>query len=198
MEKYERNPNGQYYLPVEFTSSMSLSTHLIYIFLIVVFISSAIYFNFNLTTKSFLFPPIGIICGVCTLVQWMFYGVLKLGRIEIDDHELVFRTIACHKRVPWEKVNEMGTKVINGRYGAKSNVFHIGLNEEDDELPFTRKILAKFFSVRGIPYSIPMNCFPDINRIKLMRTINGIMESHYSYTDKTNENEEDIYPEDEI
>ena len=198
MEKYKRNPNGQYYLPIEFTSSMSLSTHFIYILIIIAFIFSAVYFNYNLTAKSLLLPPIGMFCGICTFVQWIFYGVLKLGRIEIDEHELVFKTITCHKRVPWEKVNEMGTKVINGRYGTKSNVFHIGLNEDDDELPFIRKFFAKLFGLRAIPYSIPMNCFPDINRIKLMRTINGIMKSHYSYTDKTNEDVDDIYPEDEI
>lgn len=198
MKKYKRNPNGQYYLPIEFTSSMSLSTHLIYIFLIFAFISSAIYFNFNLTAKSFLFPPIGIFCGICTLIQWIFYGVLKLGRIEIDEHELVFRTLACHKRVTWEKVNEMGSKVISGRYGAKSNAFHIRLNEEDNELPFIRKVLAKLFGMRGLPYSIPMNCFPEINRIKLMRTINGIMDSRYPRIEDTTEYEEDAHSEDEI
>ncbi len=197
MKKYERNPNGQYYLPVEFTSSMSLSTHLIYIFLIIAFLFTAIYCFFNLTPKNILFPPIAIICGIYTLVQWIYYGVLKLGRLEIDDRELSFRTLTSNKRVPWEKVNEMGSKVIeSGRYGNR-NVFHIGLDEEFDELPFFRKILAKF-GVTGISYGIPMNCFPEINQIKLMRTVNGIMESRYPHTEEANEYEEDVYPEDEI
>lgn len=198
MEKYERNPNGQYYLPIEFTSSMSLSTHLIYIFIIIIFLFLAVYFNFNLTAKSVLFPPIGILCGIYTLVQWIFYGVLKLGKIEINGHELCFRTLVCNKRVSWEKVNEMGSKAIeSGRYGGKRNVFHIGLNEEFDELPFFRKILAKF-GVTGISYGIPMNCFPEINQIKLMRTVNGIMESRYPRTEESEEYDEDVYPEDEI
>lgn len=198
MKKYERNPNGQYYLPIEFTSSMSLSTHLIYIFLIIAFLFTAVYSNFNLTPKSFLFPPIAIICGFYTFVQWIFYGVLKLGRLEIDDRELSFRTLTCNKRVPWEKVNEMGTKVIEGgRYGTKRNVFHIGLKEEFDELPFFRKILAKF-GVTGISYGIPMNCFPEINSIKLMRTINGLMDSRYPHAEESDEYEEEVYPEDEI
>lgn len=199
MEKYERNPNGQYYLPIEFTSSMSLSTHLIYIFVIIAFLFTAVYSILNLTPKSVLFPPIAIICGFHTLVQWIFYGVLKLGRLEIDDRELSFRTLTCNKRVPWEKVNEMGSKVIaSGRYGTKRNVFHIGLNEGIEELPFLRKLLANLFGIRGITYSIPMNCFPDVNQIKLMRTVNGIMESRYPRTEESDEYEEDVYPEDEI
>ncbi len=199
MEKYERNPNGQYYLPIEFTSSMSLSTHLIYIFLFIAFISTAIYSNFNLTPKTFLFPPMAIICGIYVLVQWVFYGVLKLGKIEIDENGLYFRTLTCSKHVSWEKVNEMGSKVIeSGRYGRKNNVFNIGLNEEIDELPFFRKILAKLFGMRGIPYGIPMNCFPEINRIKLMRTVNSIMDTRYSHTKTSDEYEDDVYPEDEI
>ena len=199
MEKYKHNPNGQYYLPIEFTSSMSFSTHLIYIFVIFAFMLLSVHSIFNPSPKTILFPPIAIICEIYTLVQWFFYGVLKLGKIEIDENELYFKTVSGSKRVSWEKVNEMGTKVIvSGRFGTKSNIFDIGLNEEIDELPFFRKILAKLFNIRGIPYRIPMNCFPEINRIKLMRTINSLMESRYPRIEEMDGSEDDVYPEDEI
>ncbi|MBO5333442.1 MAG: hypothetical protein J6B37_04930 [Clostridia bacterium] len=200
MESYERSSNEQYYLPIEFTSNMSFSTHIFHILVIVVSLILAMYFSFYQSINIIIFTVLCGICCVYTLTQWIFYGVLKLGKIEIDDRELYFRTLTCKKRVIWEKVNEMGTKTISGSYGAKTNTFSIGLNEEVDELPFFRKILAKLFNVRGIQYSIPMQYFPQINRISLMRTVNGIMETRYPVTEETDKDdyEEDVYPEDEI
>lgn len=198
MKDYEQNSNGQYYLPIKFTSHMSLSTHFLYVFVIVFSLFLAVYFSFSRSMNFVIFAFLCALCGIYALIQWIFYGVLKLGKIEIDDRELVFKTITSNKRVPWEKVNEMGTKVISGRYGAKSNVFHIGLSEEDDELPFFRKILAKLFGVRGIEYGIPISYFPKINRIKLMRTINVIIDSRCPRVEGSEEYEDDVYPEDEI
>lgn len=198
MKNYEQNSKGQYYIPIKFISHMNLSTHFLYVFIIIFSLFLAVYFSFNRSINFIVFAFASAIFGIYTLIQWIFYGVLKLGRIEIDDRELVFRTITSNKRVPWEKVNEMGTKVITDRYRAKSSFFNIGLNEEDDELPFFRKILAKLFGMRGISYGIPMNCFPEINRIKLMRTINSIMDSRCPRLEESEKYEEDVYPEDEI
>ncbi len=198
MENYEHSSNEQYYLPIKFTSNMSFSTHIFHILVIVISLILAIYFSFYQSINIIIFAVLCGICSIYTLTQWIFYGVLKLGKIEIDDRELYFRTLTCKKCVIWEKVNEMGTKTISGKYGAKSDIFSIGLNEEVDELPFFRKILAKLFDVRGIQYYIPMQYFPQINRISLMRTINSITEVHYPLTEEADECEEDVYPEDEI
>lgn len=198
MKNYEQNSKGQYYIPIKFISHMNLSTHFLYVFIIIFSLFLAVYFSFNRSINFIIFAFASAIFGIYTLIQWIFYGVLKLGRIEIDDRELVFRTITSNKRVPWEKVNEMGTKVITDRYRAKSSFFNIGLNEEDDELPFFRKILAKLFGMRGIGYGIPISYFPEINRIKLMRTINDIIDSRCPRVEETEEYEEDVYPEDEI
>ena len=198
MKNYEQNSKGRYYIPIKFISHMNLSSHFLYVFIIIFSLFLAVYFSFNRSINFIVFAFASAIFGIYTLIQWIFYGVLKLGRIEIDDRELVFRTITSNKRVPWEKVNEMGTKVITDRYKAKSSFFNIGLNEDDDELPFFRKILAKLFGMRGISYGIPMNCFPEINRIKLMRTINSIMDSRCPRLEESEEYEEDVYPEDEI
>lgn len=196
MKDYENNSTGQYYLPLQFTSHMNLSTHLLYIFVIVFSLFLAVYFSFNRSINFVIFAFASAIFGFYTLIQWIFYGVLKLGKIEIDDRELVFRTITSNKRVVWEKVSDI--KVISTPIKVTSNVFHIGVNEEDDELPIFRIILAKLFGIRGIEYSIPINCFPEINRIKLMRTINDIIDSRCPRVEEAEEYKDDVYPEDEI
>ena len=191
MKDYENNSTGQYYLPLQFTSHMNLSTHLLYIFVIVFSLFLAVYFSFNRSINFVIFAFASAIFGFYTLIQWIFYGVLKLGKIEIDNRELSFRTITSHKRVLWENVNKV--EVVTVPFKVSSNAFRIGLIENDDELPFLRKVLAKFFGIRGIEYSIPVNCFPEINRIKLMRTINDIIDSRCPRVEEAEEYKDDVF-----
>lgn len=196
MKDYENNSTGQYYLPLQFISHMKLSTHILYVFIIIFASILAVYFSVNHSINYVVFSTASAVFGICTLIQWIFYGVLKLGKIEIDNRELSFRTITSHKRVLWENVNKV--EVVTVPFKVSSNAFRIGLIENDDELPFLRKVLAKLFGIRGIEYSIPVNCFPEINRIKLMRTISDIIDSRCPRVEEAEEYKDDVYPEDEI
>ena len=196
MKDYENNSDGRYFLPLQITSHMKLSTHFIYIFLIAFSLFLAVYFSFNRSINYVVFAVISALFGICTLIQWVFYGVLRLGKIEIDNRELSFRTITAHKRVLWENVNAV--RIVTAPFKVSSDSFRIGLRENDDELPFFRKALAMLFGMRGLEYGIPVGCFPEINRIKLMRTINDIIDSRCPRVEETEEREDDVYPEDEI
>ncbi len=97
MENHKCSSNERYYLPIEFTSNMSFSTHIIHIIIIVFSLVLAIYFSFYPSTNIIIFASLCAFCSIYTFIQWIFYGVLKLGKIEIDERELYFRTLTCKK-----------------------------------------------------------------------------------------------------
>lgn len=168
----------KYYLPAKFQSSMSFSMHALHLFMIV-FFGFAVFFvpDYEYPVAKDIFVVVfSSFMLVFSIVSWLYFGVLRLGTIEIDNYEIRIQTLFLNKNIRWQNIKHI--EIVNGATvkGVSSKVLQITLIEGDGTESAWERLNAKFTSNRFV-YGIPLDSFSNVNWNIFMRTINGIFET---------------------
>lgn len=187
---------GRYYLPAKFQSSMALSMHILYLFMIVFFTIAIVFVpEYKSPTAKDIFL---VICAgflvIFSIINWLYFGVFRLGTVEIDNYGIHIRTLSVKKSIRWQNIKYM--EITNGPTvkNVSSKVLQIILIEGDGSESAWERLNAKLTG-NCFTYNIPLSSFSDVPWDVFMRTVNGIFDSISVPTDVI---EEDVYPEDEI
>lgn len=183
---------GKYYLPAEFRASMPVSMHIVHLSLTIVFALIMIFLpNYsNPTIKDIMLAIASCLIITFCLVNWLYWGVLRRGKIEIDNREIRIKSLYMKKSFRWQDISFIGLTSVYPKFLQITLLEFSGDESLMDKLNF--KLLGR---TRPI-YNISLVCFSDVPWDVFMRTVNGIFDSIAIPVDVTRE--EDVYPEDEI
>ena len=98
MRKIDNN-TGKYYLPAEFRASMPISTHILHLSLAIIFTLIVIFLPdySNPTYKDIFFIISGSLFVVFCIINWLYWGILRKGKIEIDNYAIHINTLYVKK-----------------------------------------------------------------------------------------------------
>lgn len=107
--------NGKYYLPVKFRSKIPLLYHFGYISLIVIFSVPIFLMSKEEWGNDIIFVKIlALIFNILLMYCWLFTGVLKLGRVELDRKLIYIRTPFKKRTFLLRDIHDM--YIINAKY----------------------------------------------------------------------------------
>lgn len=186
---------GKYYLPAKFRSSMPVSMHILHLTMSVFFIIALIFIPDykNPTAKDILMIISAGFLVIFLLVNWLYVGALRLGKLEIDNHGIYLHTLTLKKNIRWKNVKYIGITDGPRVKGASEKVLQIILFESDGTESAWERLNAKLAG-NYLTYSVPLSSFSDIPWDVFMRTVSGIIDS----ISVPVEEKEEAYPEDEI
>lgn len=186
---------GKYYLPAKFRSSMPVSMHILHLTMSVFFAIALIFVpNYaNPTGEDIIMIICAVIFVVFLLVNWLYFGALRLGKLEIDNHGIYIHTLNLKKNIRWKNVRYIGITDGPRVKGVSAKVLQITLFESDGTESAWERLNAKLAG-NHLTYSIPLSSFSDIPWDVFMRTVSGIIDS----ISVPVEEKEEVYPEDEI
>lgn len=176
MKKFDKN-TGKYILPAEFRSSISTSMHFLYLFLTVVFALIAIIFpNFDSPTSEKIFGVV-VSCLLAALwvINWLYWGVLRKGKIEIDNQGIIIDTLYVKKSFRWQDISFIG--FADSYPKGNQKVLQIRLFELNGDESFMDTLNFKLLGKTTPIYNISLACFSDVNWYAFMRTVNEIFDS---------------------
>lgn len=182
---------GKYYLPAEFRASMPLSMHFLHLSMAIVFALVVIFLPdySNPTYKDMFFVISGCVFVIFCITNWLYWGVFRKGRIEIDNYGIHINTLYVKKSFRWQDISYIG---LTKNYPKSLQII---LYQNDSSETKMDKLNFKLLGSTKPIYNISLVCFSDVPWDSFMRTVNGIFDS---ITPPVTIAEEDIYPENEI
>lgn len=176
MKNFDKN-TGKYILPAEFRASMPVSIHLLHIFAILIFTSGIIFLpSYNaLTLKQITMIISSSILVVFFIVNWLYWGILRKGKIKINDQSIEIDTLYVKKSFRWQEISFIGFADSYSRSNQK--VLQIRLPELNGDENFIDKLNFKLLGKTTPIYNISIVCFSDVNWYAFMRTVNEIFDS---------------------
>ena len=175
MKKFDKN-TGKYILPAEFRASMPVSIHLLHITLILFFTLAVIFLpSYEAPTlKQIIMIISSCILVVFFIVNWLYWGVLRKGKIVIDNQGIEINTLYVKKSLRWQDISFIGFADSYPRSNQK--VLQIRLSELNGDESFMDKLNFKLLGKTTPIYNISIVCFSDVNWYAFMRTVNEIFD----------------------
>ena len=191
MRKIDNN-TVKYYLPAEFRASMPISMHILHLSMAIVFTLVLIFLpDYSTPTYKDIFLIISSsLFVVFCIINWLYWGILRKGKIEIDNYAIHINTLFVKKSFRWQDISFIG---LTKTYPKSLQII---LYQHDSNESKMDKLNFKLLGSSKPIYNISLVCFSDVPWDSFMRTVNGIFDS-FAVPDCTAE-EDEVYPEDEI
>ncbi len=176
MKNFDKN-TGKYILPAEFRALMPVSLHLLHIAFIIIFTLAAIFLpDYDSPTSKQIIMIISIcILVVFLIINWLYWGVLRKGKIEIDNQGITIDTLYVKKSFCWQDISFIG--FADSYPKGNQKVLQIRLFELNGDESFMDKLNFKLLGKTTPTYNISTACFSDVNWYAFMRTVNEIFDS---------------------
>ncbi len=176
MKKINNN-TGKYQLPAEFRASMPVSMHFLHLFMTIIFASFIIFLpNYEcLTIRDIIFIITSCIIVAFCIINWLYWGILRKGKIRIDNQGIEIDTLYVKKSFRWQDISSIGFADSYPRRNQR--VLQIKLFELNGDESFMDKLNFKLLGKTTPIYNISFVCFSDVNWYAFMRTVNEIFDS---------------------